>query len=102
MIAFEALLLPETAELALRLSLRVANLLRDIRDRQQVFRTMKKAYKLRSSVVHGMKIDNQELIACVLATEELLRQSIRAVLEAKEQGQNLSNIIEQLDNATFT
>jgi hypothetical protein len=102
LIAFEALLLPKTGELALRLSLRVANLLRDIRDRQQVFSAMKKAYKLRNNVVHGGKIDDQELIPCVPVTEELLRQSIRVVLEAKEQGQNLRNIIEQLDDATFT
>ena len=102
MIAFEALLLPEKDELALRLSIRVANLLRDIADRQDTFKKMKKAYRLRSDAVHGGEIDDKEIGKCVEAMEELLRQSLRSVLKLIEQGQRLRRVISQLDDATFT
>lgn len=102
MIAFEALLLPEKDELALRLSIRVANLLRDIADRQDTFKKMKKAYKLRSDAVHGGGINDEEISKSVQAMEELLRQSLRRVLKLIEQGQRLHRIISQLDDTTFT
>jgi hypothetical protein len=101
MIAFEALFLPERDELALRLSLRVANLLRDEEDRQEIFKKMKRAYKLRSHIVHGTEIDNKELVACVQAVEELLRKSRRSLLKSIEQGHHLRSVISQLDDATF-
>ncbi len=102
MIAFEALFLPERDELALRLSLRVANLLRDTGDRQDIFTRMKRAYKLRSNIVHGSKIKDEELSDCVQTIEELLRQSLRSLLKLVGQGQRLPNIISKLDDATFT
>jgi len=102
MIAFEALLLPEKDELALRLSIRVANLLTDIADRQDTLKKMKKAYKLRSDAVHGGQINDKEIVKCVEVIEELLRQSLRSVLKLIEQGQRLPHIISRLDDATFT
>ena len=101
MIAFEALLLPEKDELALRLSLRVANLLRNIANRQDIFKKMKKAYKLRSDTVHGSGTNDKEISKSVQDMEELLRQSLRNVLKLIEQGQRLRHIISQLDDATF-
>lgn len=102
MISFEALLLPEKGELALRLSIRVANLLKDTDDRQETSKRMKKAYKLRSEAIHGGQIDDKEIAKCVEVLEELLRKSLRSVLMYIEQGQSLRSAIRQLDDATFT
>lgn len=101
MIAFEALLLPEKDELALRLSIRVANLLKNIASRQDTFKKMKKAYRLRSNAVHGGEIDDKEIGKCVEAIEELLRQSLCSVLKLIEQGQHLRRVIGQLDDIAF-
>lgn len=99
MIAFEALLLPENDELKLRLSLRVANLLRDIAERSQVFNEIRQAYRLRSDIVHGhKKIDSKEIIQYANIMEERLRQSIICIHKSINLGKKSQNIIKELDN----
>jgi hypothetical protein len=101
-VAFEALLLTNAMELSLRLSMSVANLLKEERDRKTVFDTMRKAYNHRSGIVHGEAIDGGELASSVREVEDLLRDSLRTVLKRIEQGKPLEQLHKDLIDATFT
>jgi hypothetical protein len=82
MIAFEFLYVGDYKELAYKLALRTAFLLtRDQKEREVIFADMKKAYDLRSKIVHGNKqIKTSELYDIISKAEEYLRQSIRKFL----------------------
>jgi hypothetical protein len=100
LIAFESLYLADESklEMSYKLAHRVALLLcRNEAERKQTFLEMKKAYTLRSDIVHGdsrkhlhkesMKIGDKEysLSAFVQRIEEHLRLSIRLFLEKPKQ-----------------
>ena len=58
MIAFEALYLNDTGaqergEMRFRLALRVAQFLRELNQQKSLYREMRAAYNMRSSIVHG-------------------------------------------------
>lgn len=55
--ALEALLLPESQELGLRLSLRCACLLRQGEERKKLFEFIKLAYSWRNKLIHGGRYD---------------------------------------------
>ncbi len=102
MIAFEFLYLGKEQELKYRLALRVAFLLGkdDERERKTIFNKMRKAYKLRSDIVHGNKqLEQSKLEEIVPKTEEYLRQSIRefVFLVSKEHPLNLKELREGTD-----
>ena len=102
MIAFEALLLRERDELSFRLALRTANLLRDVKGRQETFDIMREAYDLRSDIAHGKGAAPEALRSIITSIEELLRWSIHALLAAVGRGDRLSAIVGQLDGAMFS
>lgn len=91
MIAFESLYLNDNLELGYKLSVRVACFLgRDKKEKEQIFKEIKKAYDIRSRMVHGRtfninapikfekrKVSFEELLAIV---ESHLRNSIYKLL----------------------
>lgn len=100
MIAFESLFLGYDQELKYRLALRTAFLLGkyDKEERNNVFNNMRKAYNLRSEIVHGNKeVDNAKLQEIIPQTEEYLRQSIRKFLSMLLQGHTLKSLRQDTD-----
>ncbi|MGB7534024.1 MAG: hypothetical protein WA977_13785 [Halobacteriota archaeon] len=107
MIAFEGLFVKEKAELRYRLSLRVAAFLGENRDEKgEIFTLMRRAYDLRSDIVHGSsysknieingeKLSFGELVSWV---EELLRKSIKKSIET---GQKPDQILENSPESIF-
>lgn len=96
MIAFESLYIADDKELGYKLALRTAFLLG--KRRKQIFSDIKKAYDLRSKVVHGtQKVDRSKLQETIPKTEEYLRQSMRRFLELLSQGHSLREIRDKLD-----
>lgn len=81
-IALEFLYLGHEQELKYRLALRTAYLLgRDESERKVIFNKMRKAYNVRSDIVHGNRqVDRVVLEEIVTDTEEYLRRSIRRFL----------------------
>ena len=107
MIAFEGLFIKEKAELSYRLSLRVAAFLgENPGEKGKIFSLMRKAYKLRSDIVHGLgyskniEINKEELSfgEFVSRIEELLRKSIKKSFDT---GQAPKNILEDSPEAIF-
>ena len=98
MIAFESLYLGHDSELKYRLALRVAFLLgKDNEEREYIFSNMRKAYDLRSDIVHGNRqVEISELSSTVPKTEDYLRQSIRRFLLLLSQENSLKEIREKL------
>lgn len=82
MIAFESLYIADDKELGYKLALRTAFLLaKGEGNRKVIFSNMKKAYDLRSKVVHGGKqVKFSELENIIPKMEEYLRQSIQRFL----------------------
>lgn len=91
MIAFEALYLAEEQELAYKLATRAAYLLGNTQERRTfVYSALRKAYILRSKLVHGGDIPHEVKIAkrysfetheFVLEVEDLLRESIKKFMD---------------------
>ena len=108
-IAFEALCLPESNELKYRLSNRVALLLaKDSEDAEKIGIFMKKAYDIRSSIVHGGRtkpvlIDGVsiDLKTFTPQLEEHLRRMLKAFLSLIIEFRNQQNIIAQIDKSLF-
>ncbi|HEX7402246.1 MAG TPA: hypothetical protein VF369_08715 [candidate division Zixibacteria bacterium] len=102
MIAFETLYLKkeDEGEYGYRMSMRVASLLGKIPDeRKQIFLDLKKAYRLRSKIVHGSKkIDNNKLISVhkVSKIEQHLRRSIQEFISLNR-NRSHDEIIDSLD-----
>ncbi|MBA7696879.1 hypothetical protein ES703_105533 [subsurface metagenome] len=98
MIAFESLYLGDAQELRYKLALRTALLLdKDENTRKIIFSDMKKAYDLRSQIVHGDRQPGRdELRDIVPKTEDYLRQSIRRFLLLLSQGKTLKEIRSKL------
>lgn len=99
MIAFESLYLGYDQELKYRLALRAAFLLgRGERERKDIFSKMRKAYNLRSDIVHGNKpVNRQELKQIIPETEEYLRQSIQKFLSLSSEGHSLESLRQGTD-----
>ena len=96
MIAFESLLLDDDKELGYKLALRTAFLIN--RNKEIVFNNMKKAYNLRSLIVHGKKqVSNDELIKFLPLTEGYLRQSITTFVTLMAKGNTITEIRNMLD-----
>ncbi len=80
MIGLESIYLPDGQdELTFRLSLRIAFLMgKDVAERKDIFRFIKKMYHLRSKLVHGKKYDlTKDDVARI---EEILRRSLKMFL----------------------
>jgi len=85
MVGAESLFLPkEKDELAFKLCLRAALLWASLglagRSPTDVYQSMKKAYRLRSAIVHGAGRADPNLKETTLAAEEIMRQTITACL----------------------
>jgi hypothetical protein len=107
MIAFESLFIKEKAELSYRLSLRVAAFLGgDHTEKGRIFKLMRKAYGIRSDIVHGtdynknIKINEEELSVEELTSqiEGLLSKSIKRTIET---GQKPNQILENSPESIF-
>ena len=77
MIAFEALYLndagaQERGEMRFRLALRVAQFLRELNQRKSLYREMRTAYDMRSSIVHGDVYDPPKVDGVVIPVEEYI------------------------------
>lgn len=85
MISFEALFLSNIQdELKFRLATRVASLIGNSSDqKKELFNLMRKAYDLRSDIVHGEKCDFEKLQKIVSQTENVLRIAINRILDNK-------------------
>lgn len=78
-IAFENLLLPERDELSLRLAIRAANLLgQTVEEKKTLFATFRKAYDVRSDIIHGSKY------ATPIKVDENLSVSLGELVERLE------------------
>ncbi|MBN1862783.1 MAG: hypothetical protein JW790_03990 [Dehalococcoidales bacterium] len=99
MIAFESLYLGYDQELKYRLALRVAVLLgRGEAERKTIFGKIRKAYKLRSDIVHGNRqLEWHDLEEIIYETEEYLRCSIRRFLSVLSEGYSLENLRQGTD-----
>ncbi len=86
--AFESLAGSSDSELTHQLSERVAYLLGGtVDDRLTIYRTMKKAYRIRSQVVHGESIDTKkqaEIVTLSVALDEYLRKILAGILRCDE------------------
>ena len=109
MIAFESLFFGkgEKAELSYRLSLRVAAFLGEKRDEKgKIFTLMRRAYDLRSDIVHGSSYsknieineENFSFEEFVSRVEELLRKSIKRSIE---NGKKPEKILETSPESIF-
>jgi hypothetical protein len=98
MIAFEALYLGDIQELQYKLAIRSACLLaKDKKTRKRIFNDIKRAYKIRSQILHGNTLPNKENLEEIIAkTEEYLRQSICRFLLLISQGYAFRKIRESL------
>lgn len=125
MIAFESLFLEDNeGELKYRLSIYVANFLGEDRNqRKQYHNVIKEAYKLRSSIIHGgLVLNEQEVIKDSIYnlkfdhdksriieenkkvrknTEDLLRKSILKFIQEIKGGKNYEAIIEEIKDSVF-
>jgi len=82
MIGFEALYLPdENNELTFRLSLRIAYLIGNKKNRKEIFNFVKKMYATRSKIVHGNKYELTD--DDIKNLEELLRNSLKLWIQDK-------------------
>lgn len=110
MIAFEALFLKgnEDQELNYRLALRTAVLLTESSGfREEIFKSMKTAYKLRSLVVHGknfyrlqqdLESKHKSINQFIVNIEEYLRAAIKKFLELIKTYPSQEAIIDYLDS----
>ena len=105
-VALESLLVKENQELSYRLSLRTSFLLgKNNKERKELFCLMKKAYNLRSKIVHGSKYKNEVKInnktipiyKLVSNIEDILRKSIKKALNFKDS----ESFLESIDNYIF-
>jgi len=93
-IALEFLYLGHEQELKYRLALRTAYLLgKNESERKVIFNKMRKAYSMRSDIVHGNRqVDRVVLEDIVTETEEYLRRSIRRFLRLLAHGHTLGEL----------
>jgi hypothetical protein len=104
--SFEALLLEEETELQFRLALRVAALLGNSSDeREMLFNQTKKAYRIRSAIVHGA--DSQRVVKelkgvkihnFVFQFQETLRRALRRYCVLYNINKEKGMIIRDLDD----
>jgi hypothetical protein len=96
MIAFESLYIADHGELTYKLALRTAFFLG--KNRTKIFNDLKKAYELRSRIVHGNEpVDDLRLEETIPKTEEYLRQSLRKFLSLSTK-YSISEIRKLLDD----
>ena len=108
-IAFEALCLPELDELRYRLSNRIATLVsKNSEEAEKIRDFMKKAYDVRSSIVHGGKIKSIaiegkpiKLGVFTKKLEDYLRKTLRLFLTLSVKVKKQKDLIELLDKSLF-
>lgn len=84
-----------------RLSLNLAFYLgNNSTERIKIFKTIKEAYKLRSKIVHGCKIDTKKLDNTYLIIEEYLRRSLVKILTGK-QGKEKKHLLDYVNERIF-
>jgi len=107
MIAFESTYLDESekGELSFKLALRSSYLLRTNFDRKEVFDFMKKAYSLRSSIVHGANIKGNvikfkgrtlDLKYVVLTLTDLMRVTYMIIITERKESK-MKDLINAID-----
>jgi len=106
-ICFESMLLENDDELSYRLSLRVAVLIEENKEkRKEIFSDMRDAYKVRSRIVHGASKEKirklvkerfTDLETLISKVEEYLRHSIKTIIDLLRQGLGRKEIIKKLD-----
>jgi hypothetical protein len=94
MIAFETLFLGDNQELNYKLGMRIAFFLQDTEiERKTVFNNIRKAYNLRSDIVHGKnKVNHVELENILPLVENYLRRSIKKYLYLFSKGYSLDDL----------
>ncbi len=115
MISFESLLLTESekGELSFRLALRTAFLLEEEKNnREEIFKNIKDAYKVRNELVHGKHEDkinislnkkyDMDINLFASKIEEELRKSIKNILYKINNYDNQKEFIEELDKKILT
>lgn len=99
--AFESLFASGTTELRHRLSERVAHFAASTpEERLKVYEVAKRAYDLRSQVVHGSSISkksNEEIISICVDTDNLLRTILLRLVAESEMWDLLSSSDERID-----
>jgi len=108
MIALEALYTGDIQELAYKLALRAAFFLGKTKeDRNNIFDILKKAYTVRSQIVHGQEPKDEfilqtgrtlDIYGLAKEAEEILRQSIKKLIDLPEllRAQNLQESFDQI------
>lgn len=96
-VALEALFLPDSRqELRYRASLRIARFLGvDSDERIRLFRGAKDSYDLRSAIVHGADLPDNETRDIASTTEHLLRRALRRWVDPS-QSRDINEIDEEL------
>jgi hypothetical protein len=110
MICLETLLQDKLLELRFRLAIRTALLLeKDNSKRKRIYKIIKKAYDVRSGIVHGdnsLNINNvekeAELENLAMEVEECVRKTIKEFIERLNNNEKRSAIIEKLDDELFS
>jgi len=103
-VSLEALFLKEEekAELSYRLSIRMAILLgKNKKDRKEIFSNVRKAYDLRSKIIHGStRASNEDVREIVIKIENYLRESIKLFLDLIKT-KSYEEIIDAIDKDIF-
>jgi len=82
--AFEALFASAPTELAHQLSERVAVFLEEsAAAKLEIFRVCKRAYRVRSQVFHGARVDARETAALAVSLDAYLRSTLRTILTSE-------------------
>jgi len=99
--AFEALFASTTTELTHRLSERIAHFVgKTAEDRHKIYGLAKRAYNLRSQVVHGSSLSKdaiKEIFTTCTETDELLRITLRRIIDDTNLWSLLSSSNEEID-----
>lgn len=100
-IALESLFLESSNELTYRLSLNVSIYLGNrLGERRNIFENIKKAYLLRSKIVHGANINTDELNKSYKILGEYLRECIKKILIGK-QGLGKPDLMKYIEERIF-
>ena len=99
--AFEALFASTTTELTHRLSERIAHFVgKTSEDRHRIYGVAQRAYNLRSQVVHGSSLSKETIkktSTICTETDELLRVTLRRIIEDNKLWLLLSSSNEEID-----
>ncbi len=95
----------DTSELSHRLSERVSKFLREnLRERIELYKTLKKLYNLRSKVVHGAnyKVPGENELTTLVETADLISREIMAYCLSTREDNIFEKSVEDLNNYFLT